>query len=94
MGDADTLEEGGYKPRGRVYIAELASVLDRTQHTIRLWQRDRILPHGTYPARDSRGWRYWTPEQVDLIMAWLETRRPQSFEKLTKLRGPRKSDDD
>jgi hypothetical protein len=84
------IPEGNYKPRGRVYVAELAAILDRTQHTIRCWQRDKMLPRGAYPRRDERGWRYWTPEQVDIIVAWLETRRPQSEEKLLKLRAQRK----
>jgi hypothetical protein len=79
------------KVPGRIYLAELGGIIDRTQHTIRQWTRDKALPLGAMPQRDERGWRYWTPEQVDLIVAWLETRRPQSTEKLIKLRCDRKT---
>jgi DNA-binding transcriptional MerR regulator len=82
------------KVQGRIYVKELAQSIDRTQHTIRQWEKARILPRRALPMRDERGWRYWTPEQVDLIVAWLERRRPQSAGKLIKLRSRRRREED
>jgi hypothetical protein len=105
-----TLEEGNYKPKGRIYIRELAGIVDRSPHTIRLWQvsqksKPPILPLHLFPKRDSRGWRYWTPDQVDAIRTWMDKElivpgsaggkyRPdpeQVREMLAKLREPRPS---
>jgi hypothetical protein len=105
-----TLEEGNYKLRGRIYIRELAGIVDRSVHTIRLWQvsqngKPPILPLHLFPKRDSRNWRYWTPQQVDQIREWMDRElivpgsaagkyRPdpeQIREMLKKLREPRPS---
>lgn len=77
------------KLSGRVYAGELAAITDRAVHTIRQWERLGLLPRGCEAQRDSRNWRYWTPAQVDMICEWLETRAPQSEEKLQKMRRPR-----
>jgi hypothetical protein len=80
---------GNEKLPGMVYVAELAAILDRSIHTIRTWDYDRDLPRGCYPTRDHRGWRYWTPAQVDQIVRWVEARQPQSENKLERLRAIR-----
>jgi hypothetical protein len=82
------------KEQGKIYILELAYSINRSPHTIRQWQAAKELPPGTYPQRDERGWRYWTPEQVDRIAAWLESRRPQSESKLAALRMNRLTQED
>ncbi len=54
----------------RVYIAELAEIVNRRRQTIRGWEEK--LPSEHLPARDSpTGWRYWTEEQVDGIKEWM-----------------------
>jgi hypothetical protein len=56
----------------RLYIGDVAAQLDRVPHTIRMWeQRTNFLPKRLIPHRDERGWRYWTPDQVDGIKKWL-----------------------
>ncbi len=88
------------KPR-RIYLAELATIVDRVPHTIRQW--DGSLPEDLKPHRDERGWRYWTPAQAQAIKAWMkrEGRAPgkglsgfkpspeRVREMLEKLRQPR-----
>lgn len=58
------------KPR-RVYMRELARLLDRSSHTIRGWERDGLLPRGLRPHRDEKDWRYWTPQQAERLQSWL-----------------------
>lgn len=66
----------GFKGRekGRVYIDELRTVLNREMGTIRKWERT-ILPKRLHSKRGYRGWRYWTDEQVwgdKGIVVWME----------------------
>ena len=44
---------------GRVYIDELAKIVDREMGTIRKWERT-VLPKRLHSKRGYRGWRYWT----------------------------------
>jgi hypothetical protein len=62
----------------RLYISEVAKALDRRQNTIRGWERENVLPKALRSHKDDRGWRYWTPEQVEAIKQWIvdEDRRP------------------
>lgn len=59
------------EPR-RIYLRELADQIDRRMNTIRLWERDGVLPEDLLPHRDERQWRYWTPQQVKRIKAWMK----------------------
>jgi hypothetical protein len=62
----------------RIYIREAAQLLDRRMATLRKWDELDVLPEDLRPLRGERGWRYWTPEQIEGIKAWMrETdRRP------------------
>lgn len=62
----------------RVYIREAADLLNRRMATLRKWEQLGVLPKHLLPHRGERGWRYWTPDQIDAIRAWIrETdRRP------------------
>ena len=89
----------------RIYIREAAHLLKRRMATLRKWDQLSVLPRHLRPHRGDRGWRYWTPDQVDGIREWIrETdRRPgkglphyNPTEKeldavIEKLRGPRKA---
>ena len=71
--------------------------------TLRKWEKDKVLPKQLRSRRGERGWRYWTPEQIEGIKQWMnETdRRPgiglphyspspaQTQEVIHKLRKPR-----
>lgn len=62
----------------RVYIREAADLLNRRMATLRKWEQLGVLPEDLLPHRGTRGWRYWTPEQISGIREWIrETdRRP------------------
>ena len=49
----------------RVYkIGELARELDRSTLTIKKWEESGLIPRA---KRDSRGWRYYTDEDISRI---------------------------
>lgn len=52
-------------------IGEVAEILGRVPHTIRVWGYSNKLPEHLRPARDDRGWRYWTEEQVEGLKRWI-----------------------
>jgi MerR HTH family regulatory protein len=55
----------------RVYIGDAAEQLDRRVGTLRKWERDGWLPDDLKSTRDERGWRYWTPAQIERIREWM-----------------------
>ena len=55
----------------RIYIREAAELLHRRMATLRKWEQLGILPTHLLPHRGHRGWRYWTPEQIEGIRQWL-----------------------
>ena len=55
---------------GRTYrIGELARELDRSTLTIKKWEAGGLLPRA---KRDSRGWRYYTEDDINEIKRILE----------------------
>ena len=55
---------------GRTYrIGELAKELDRSTLTIKKWEAKGLIPSA---RRDSRGWRYYTEDDVNEIKNVLE----------------------
>jgi hypothetical protein len=56
---------------GRVYIREASELLDRTMGCLRKWDDENVLPKKLRPKRGDRGWRYWTPAQIDAIKQWI-----------------------
>jgi len=47
---------------GKIYkISELAKKLDRSPLTIKRWEARKVIPKA---RRDSRGWRYYTEDEV------------------------------
>lgn len=56
--------------RSMVGIQEVARRVNRRPATVRMWERDGLLPERLMPARNSRGWRTWTDEQVEELVRW------------------------
>jgi len=55
---------------GRIYrIGELAKELDRSTLTIKKWEESGLIPKA---KRDSRGWRYYTEDDINEIKTILE----------------------
>ncbi|HRZ87800.1 MAG TPA: MerR family transcriptional regulator [bacterium] len=46
-------------------IADLAREIDRTQRTVKEWEKKGLIPK---PQRDSRGWRVYTEKQLQDII--------------------------
>jgi hypothetical protein len=88
----------------RIYIREASDLLERQMTTLRKWESLGVLPQHLRPHRGQRGWRYWTPDQIDGIKKWMRDtdRRPgkglphyhpteeQLSEVLRKMRRPRR----
>ncbi len=62
----------------RYSIGEVAQRIGRVPHTVRVWELYGRLPEHLRGVRDSRGWRYWTDEQITGIKQWMidEDMRP------------------
>jgi hypothetical protein len=54
-----------------IYINEAAELVGRKPGTLRSWEYNDMLPKHLLPARNNRGWRFWTPEQIEGIKRWL-----------------------
>lgn len=54
-----------------VSIGQTAEQLNRKPGTIRKWEREGLLPDDCVPTRDSRGRRFFTPDQIDKIRQWI-----------------------
>ena len=52
-------------------ISDVADELKRAPHTVRLWEKRPDFPPDLIPARDERGWRWYTAEQVEGLKQWL-----------------------
>jgi hypothetical protein len=66
--------KGVPKSDKRIYITQLAQIVDREVGTIRKWQREGRLPKRLFPKRGYRKWRCWTREQVfgrNGIVKWM-----------------------
>ena len=50
-------------------IGEVAKELDRSTLTIKKWEESGLIPEA---RRDSRGWRYYTEEDIKMIKAILK----------------------
>jgi len=56
---------------GYLKIGEVAAILNRVPHTLRVWEYDKRLPEHLLPGRDNRGQRIWTYEQVEQLKQWI-----------------------
>src|SRR5438309_965319 len=55
----------------QIYIREAAELLNRRMGTLRKWEQQKVLPKPLRSHRGTRGWRYWTPEQIEGIKEWI-----------------------
>lgn len=60
------------REEGRVYIDELGVIVHRKVNTIRKWEKTDRLPKYLHSKRGTKNWRYWTPNQVEKIIAWMK----------------------
>jgi hypothetical protein len=62
----------------RVYIGEVADIVNRRVDTLRKLDTRREFPAHLRPRKGERGWRYWNESQLDDLIAWFGTRYPGS----------------
>jgi DNA-binding transcriptional MerR regulator len=88
----------------RIYIRQAADELGRRMATLRKWEQLGLLPKHLRAHRGHRGWRYWTPAQIDGLKKWIKDtdRRPgkglphyhpneaQQKKAMQKMRKPRR----
>ena len=55
---------------GKYTVNDIASHIDRDKSTIIRWEEQGLIPAA---PRDSRGWRYYTREQVEEIIRLVKT---------------------
>lgn len=84
MTDSPPPERLRTREPGRIYIDELAQIVNRKPDTIRKWERLGMLPTHLAPKRGMRDWRYWTDKQVygqRGILKWMKTHniRPGAY---------------
>lgn len=49
----------------KYYINEILKKIDRNKTTLIRWEKQGLIPKA---KRDSRGWRYYTKKEVELII--------------------------
>ena len=55
---------------GKIFrIIDLAKKLDRRPLTIKRWESAGLIPRA---KRDTRGWRYYTPDDVESLVAMVK----------------------
>lgn len=74
----------------RVYIKEAAERLDRRMGTLRKWDVEKALPIELRPRRGKKGWRYWTDDQIEKILKWIEDTDRRPGKALAPLSDPTK----
>jgi predicted site-specific integrase-resolvase len=65
-------------PKNRLYTAEAAKQAGISKATLLRWLKERKVPE---VARDVRGWRVFTEEEVDKIREYANTINPPNMEK-------------
>ena len=51
--------------RERYYIKEILIRIDRNKTTLIRWEESGLIPKA---KRDSRGWRYYTEQEIEYIL--------------------------
>ena len=54
-------------------VKDVEKLIDRDRNTILRWEREGKIPH---PQKDSRGWRYYTEADLQVIFNFLNKNNP------------------
>jgi DNA-binding transcriptional MerR regulator len=52
-----------------IRVKDIEKIIDRDRNTILRWEREGRIPH---PQKDSRGWRFYTQEDIKRIMNFMK----------------------
>lgn len=51
-----------------IRVKDIEKIIDRDRNTILRWEREGKIPH---PQKDSRGWRFYTDEDIERIKEFI-----------------------
>jgi DNA-binding transcriptional MerR regulator len=51
-----------------IRVKDVEKMIDRDRNTILRWEREGKIPS---PQKDSRGWRFYTPSDIEIIQSYL-----------------------
>lgn len=54
-------------------VKDVEKIIDRDRCTILRWEREGKIPH---PQKDSRGWRYYTEQDIQVILNFFKKNNP------------------
>lgn len=52
-------------------VKDVEKIIDRDRNTILRWEREGKIPH---PQKDSRGWRFYTDQDLKVILDFVGSR--------------------
>jgi len=52
-----------------IRVKGVEKLIDRDRNTILRWEREGLIPH---PQKDSRGWRFYTEKDIEIIKEFME----------------------
>lgn len=71
-----------------IRVKDVEKIIDRDRNTILRWEREGLIPH---PQKDSRGWRFYTGEDIETIkefMKKLKKKREDFYMSIRKTNNP------
>jgi len=51
-----------------IRVKDVEKIIDRDRNTILRWERAGLVPH---PQKDSRGWRFYTEKDIEVIKKFI-----------------------
>jgi DNA-binding transcriptional MerR regulator len=57
-----------------IRVKDVEKIIDRDRNTILRWERAGFIPH---PQKDSRGWRYYSEKDIQIIKKFMDAVRKQ-----------------
>jgi len=54
-------------------VKDVSKLIDRDRDTILRWEREGKTPH---VQKDSRGWRYYTEQDIQVILSFMKKNNP------------------
>jgi len=53
-----------------IRVKDVEKLINRDRNTILRWEREGRIPH---PQKDSRGWRFYTEQDIEKIKHYMKT---------------------
>ncbi len=56
-----------------IRVKDVEKIIDRDKNTILRWEREGLIPHA---QKDSRGWRFYTQEDIENLKNYIRGKNP------------------